>query len=90
MSDKQLLENRTLVPPRAESGEGKFQALILKFSLPSSSYATMALREIMKVETDRASMARMSADLKRASTCDTQTTETSDGQQPASKVPKVV
>ena len=90
VSDKQLLENRTLVPPSAESGEGKFQALILKFSLPSSSYATMALREIMKVETDRASMARMSADLKRASTCDTQTTETSDEQQPASKVPKVV
>lgn len=35
---------------------GKYQALIIGFSLPTCSYATMALREIMRVPTDKLSM----------------------------------
>merc|ERR550519_374551 len=39
--------------------EGKFAALVVSFSLSPGSYATMALREIMKVATDKTSMTKM-------------------------------
>jgi len=38
--------------------KGSYTALLLSMSLPSSCYATMALREILRVETDRASLAK--------------------------------
>ena len=38
--------------------KASYTALLLSMSLPSSCYATMALREILRVETDRASLAK--------------------------------
>lgn len=42
----------------ASESKGSYTALLLSMSLPSSCYATMALREILRVETDRASLAK--------------------------------
>ena len=44
-------------PPEGET-KASYTALLLSMSLPSSCYATMALREILRVETDRASLAK--------------------------------
>ena len=40
------------------NSKATYTALLLSMSLPSSCYATMALREILRVETDRASLAK--------------------------------
>ena len=85
-SDKDALENKA----GASVTGDKYKSLILMFSLPSSSYATMALREVMKVGTDRQSMMRSSkaSNLKRTS-CDTQPPEPCDTVPAANKVPKL-
>ncbi|XP_067946503.1 pseudouridylate synthase 7 homolog isoform X1 [Watersipora subatra] len=54
-SDLDILNKKSLVIKHS----GKFQALILEFSLPSSSYATMLLREVMRVDTSAAHQASL-------------------------------
>ena len=85
-SDKDALESKAGVSVTGD----KYKSLILMFSLPSSSYATMALREVMKVGTDRQSMMRCSkaSNLKRTN-CDTQPPEQCDTVPAANKVPKL-
>lgn len=48
LSDVEKLEG---TPEPEDVLDGKFTALILEFQLPSSVYATMLLRELMKVDT---------------------------------------
>jgi tRNA pseudouridine13 synthase len=48
----------------AEGAKPEYSALLVSLRLPSSTYATMALREVLRVETDRASLARQN-DYKR-------------------------
>lgn len=45
------LDDLQKLPEPEDEPDGKFRALILDFCLPSSTYATMALREILKVDT---------------------------------------
>jgi len=62
VSDKERLEmSGDSVPSKAANGNssGKYRALILNMSLPSSCYATMALREILRVETDKDSLMKL-------------------------------
>ena len=47
LSDMDLMNGKKL----PESSAGKYKALILEFSLPPSSYATMLIREITKLDT---------------------------------------
>ncbi|CAJ1056247.1 pseudouridylate synthase 7 homolog isoform X1 [Xyrichtys novacula] len=47
-SDFEKLENK---PAPVVNNEGKYRALKLEFSLPPSTYATMAIREVLKLDT---------------------------------------
>ncbi|XP_024866770.1 pseudouridylate synthase 7 homolog isoform X2 [Kryptolebias marmoratus] len=47
-SDFEKLENK---PPPVFNKEGKYRALKMEFSLPPSTYATMAIREVLKLDT---------------------------------------
>ena len=89
-SDKEALENKVGAGGTGDNEQGKYKSLILKFSLPSSSYATMALREVMKVGTDRESMMKSSkaSSLKRTN-CDTQPPEQCDTVPANNKVPRL-
>uniref|UniRef100_A0A3Q1B4F0 Pseudouridylate synthase 7 homolog n=1 Tax=Amphiprion ocellaris TaxID=80972 RepID=A0A3Q1B4F0_AMPOC len=47
-TDFEKLENK---PAPVFNKEGKYRALRMEFSLPSSTYATMAIREVLKLDT---------------------------------------
>ncbi|XP_035280618.1 pseudouridylate synthase 7 homolog isoform X2 [Anguilla anguilla] len=47
-TDLEKLDNK---PPPVFNKEGKYRALRMEFSLPSSTYATMAIREVLKMDT---------------------------------------
>ncbi|KAL5013397.1 hypothetical protein ScPMuIL_007667 [Solemya velum] len=52
LSDLDKIKGVTL--PENNSNEGKYKAIKLEMSLPTSSYATMALREMLKTDTSSA------------------------------------
>eukprot|EP00092_Neocalanus_flemingeri_P008480 GFUD01009137.1.p1 GENE.GFUD01009137.1~~GFUD01009137.1.p1 ORF type:complete len:626 (-),score=148.89 GFUD01009137.1:126-2003(-) len=60
-SDREVMEKSPEESANSENGTKthKYRALVLNMSLPSSCYATMALREILRVETDKNSMIRL-------------------------------
>ncbi|CDQ75881.1 unnamed protein product [Oncorhynchus mykiss] len=47
-TDVEKLEDQ---PPQIFNKEGKYRALRMEFSLPPSTYATMAIREVLKMDT---------------------------------------
>ncbi|CAH0546724.1 unnamed protein product [Brassicogethes aeneus] len=47
------------VPEPVSLENGKFKALVMEFTLHSSSYATMVIREIMKIDTSTSSHAKL-------------------------------
>ncbi|CAG5131183.1 unnamed protein product [Candidula unifasciata] len=51
LSDMDVIKEVTLP---ASHNKGKFKAVVLKMNLPSSCYATMALREVLRVDTSAA------------------------------------
>ncbi|XP_070611214.1 pseudouridylate synthase 7 homolog isoform X2 [Erythrolamprus reginae] len=55
-TDLDKLEGRT---PAALATGGKYQALKMEFSLPPSAYATMAIREVLKLDTSIKSQSRL-------------------------------
>ncbi|XP_062848919.1 pseudouridylate synthase 7 homolog [Trichomycterus rosablanca] len=55
-TDVQKLENK---PAPVYLTEGKYRALKMDFSLPSSTYATMAIREVLKMDTSIKSQTRL-------------------------------
>ncbi|KAK7116888.1 hypothetical protein R3I94_023281, partial [Phoxinus phoxinus] len=56
LSDVEKLEN---TPAPVYLKEGKYRALKMEFSLPSSTYATMAVREVLKMDTSIKSQTRL-------------------------------
>ncbi|XP_077056291.1 pseudouridylate synthase 7 homolog isoform X3 [Siphateles boraxobius] len=56
LSDVEKLEN---TPAPVYLKEGKYRALKMEFSLPSSTYATMAVREVLKMDTSIKNQTRL-------------------------------